>query len=175
MQEWNSIFSYNNIFLGEYHISEVVLKHTRSTFPTEPISKNWTLCEYIHTFTRSLHNDDWSTAELAAKQMASIDKWESCLRLTELNYTRGDYKSALGCLDYIMVDNVQKLPECDLAVNIRVRAMILLAQIHCASVLDGNVPTPVVTILNSAMNIANMYHLDYLGIVIFQGKYQSII
>lgn len=98
--------------------------------------------------------------------MANLDKWESCLRLAELNFTKGDYKSALSCIDHIIVDNVQKVPDCKLAVNIRIRAMILLAEVHCASTNLNNFPTSVITILNSALSLANVYHQDLLAAVI---------
>lgn len=124
------------------------------------------LCEHIHTFTQALYNGDWSIAESAANQMANIDKWESCLRLGELNFTKGDYKAALGCIDHIIVDNVQKVPDCKLAVNIRIRGMIFLAEVHCASISMNNVPTSVITILNSALSLANLYHQDLLALVI---------
>lgn len=124
------------------------------------------LCEHIHEFTRALHNGDWSMAENAANQMANIDKWESCLRLGELNFMKGNYKTASSCIDHIIVDNVQKVPESKLAVNIGIRGMILLAEVHCASIISNNVPTSVITILNSALTLAVLYHQDLLASII---------
>lgn len=123
------------------------------------------LCEFLQTFTKALYNGDWSTAELAATEIAAIDKSESCLRLAELYLAKGDYVPAVVCLDQIIGDSTQKESD-SIAVHLRIRAMILLAEVHCASVTMNNVPTCIITVLNSALSLANLFHQDFYASMI---------
>lgn len=149
---------------GEYRLASMVLQLAKKKFPNEPFSHNWMLCECLFTFLKSLHNGEWSAAQVAATQMATIDKWESCLRLAELHIARCDFQSAYTCVNMV-IDNCQDDPEAKLTTSFKIRAMILLAELQCTSA-SFTVPTSIITVLNSALSFSNLYHLEYLSSII---------
>lgn len=155
----------NNLLMeGDYKSSLTVLQLARRKFPNEPISHNWVLCESLFTFTKAIYNGDWSVAEAAASQMAAVNKWESCLKMAELHIAKGDYQSASMCVNNV-IDHCQHDPEAKLIISFKIRAMILLAELQCASE-SFNVPASTITVLNTALASANLYHLDYLSSII---------
>lgn len=62
---------------GQYALAQVVATHAKSQFPN---STWWLLSEQILYFTQSLHQGHWQVAEMAVKQIATLNKWESLLR-----------------------------------------------------------------------------------------------
>lgn len=155
----------NNLLLeGNYRHASMVLKLSRQKFPNEPFSHHWMLCECLFSFTRTLYNGDWSAAEVAASQMAAVDKWESCFRLAELYIARADYQSAYTCVNNV-IDNCQEDADYKQTISFKIRAMILLAELQCTSA-SHNIPTSIITVLNSALSFSNLYHLDYLSSII---------
>lgn len=93
-------------------------------------------------------------------QIAAYDKWESIIRIGQLYMAKGDFEAALVCVDQIIDENTANNPDTKTVVSIKIRAMILLAEIYCASITSNRVSTSVITILNSALSMAQLYHQD---------------
>lgn len=151
---------------GEYNLVNCLLNFVRERFPHEPICHNWMWCESLFTFIRALHRENWVEAEAAAQKMAVVHKWESCLRLAELYLYKQDFVSAHACISEIL-DKRQSDENSKLRIDFHVRALILLAEIQCASSFPDNVPSGVALLLNSCLSYAYDYHLDYYTALIY--------
>lgn len=110
-----------------------------------------------------MHHENWADAEVAAQKMAVLRKWESCLRLAELYLYKQDFVSAHACISEVL-DKCQS--DAKLRIDFHVRALILLAEVQCASSFPNTVPSGIAILLNSCLSYANDYHLDYYAAVI---------
>lgn len=164
----HSICNISNHLLmqGEYNLVHCLLNFAKNRFPNEPVCHIWMWCEYLCTFTRAMHHENWLEAEAAAQKLAVVHKWESCLRFAELYLHKQDFISAHACvseiLDKRLTDEKSKL-----RIDFHVRALILLAEIQCASSFPDSVPSGVAILLNSCLSHAYDYHLDYLTAIIY--------
>lgn len=150
---------------GEYKLVHCLLSFAREKFPNEPVNHNWMWGESLLAFTRAMHHENWTDAEAAAQKIAVIHKWESCLRLAELYLHKRDFTSAHACVSEIL-DKCQNDSKNKLRIDFHVRALILLAEIQCASSFPNTVPSGVAILLNSCLSYANDYHLDYYAALI---------
>lgn len=150
---------------GEYALSHSILNFARERFPNEPVSHVWMLCENIFAYIRAMHHENWAEAESAAQKIAVIDQWESCLRLAELYLYKEDY---IGAHTYVseVLDKCQNDKTSRLRSDLYVRALILLAEIQCASSFPDSVPSGTVLLLNSSLYYSNEHHMDYYAALI---------
>uniref|UniRef100_A0A1B6DT51 Anaphase-promoting complex subunit 5 n=1 Tax=Clastoptera arizonana TaxID=38151 RepID=A0A1B6DT51_9HEMI len=131
--------------LGEYELAFVVIEHAKVRFRNY---NWWQLSEQILYFTQALHQGQWQKADLAVKQIATLDKWESLLRKGELLLANGNGIEAMK-----IVNPILELDEnSDPSPSIKVRALLLAAEV---SQSDS------VTILTSAFSISNYHFLEY--------------
>lgn len=151
---------------GEYRLVLCIISFAKDRFPNEPVCHNWMWCESLLTFTRALHQENWAEAEAAAQRMAVVHKWESCLRLAELYLHKQDFINAQACVSEIL-DKRQNDENNKLRIDYHVRALILLAEIQCASCFPNSVPSGVAILLNSCLGHADDYHLDYYAALIY--------
>lgn len=129
---------------GQYALAQLVAAHAKSRFPN---STWWLLSEQILYFTQALHQGRWQAAEMAVKQIATLNKWESLLRHGELLLAKGDNKSAMAAVTTVLDAGPNLCP------SVRVRALLLAARGSRAAS---------VSILTAALSIANYHYLDYL-------------
>lgn len=157
----------NHLLLqGEYSMAHSLLCLAKDKFPNEPVSHIWMLYENLDVFVRSFHHENWIEAEEAARRMAVVHKWESCLRLAELYLYKEDFVGAHNCVSEIL-DKCQSDVKTTLRIDFHVRALILLAEIQCASSFPDSVPSGIAILLNSCLSYAKDYHLDYYVAVIY--------
>ncbi|XP_071450203.1 anaphase-promoting complex subunit 5 [Hetaerina americana] len=105
---------------GEYNLAMVILQLAREKFPHGSLSTHWMLSEQILTFTHAQNNCQWHIAEQAAKSMASLDPWESKLRMIELYVAKGEHPNAHNlaqrvlaqCQKWMETCGVDDLAEC---------------------------------------------------------------
>ncbi|GJQ67666.1 putative anaphase-promoting complex [Trypoxylus dichotomus] len=98
-------------------------------------------------------------AEAIAQKISTFNKWESCLRMAEMYLYKCDYNRAHYCVNQI-------LSKCQegkrrFRIDIQVRAMILLAEIQCATSFPDFVSPGILTLLNSSLAYCSDYHLEY--------------
>ncbi|XP_039286737.1 anaphase-promoting complex subunit 5 isoform X2 [Nilaparvata lugens] len=131
------------IELGEYQLAVIVLDYARSLYPT---SKWWQVVEQILFFTQALYKGQWQAAHTAVRQLSTLDKWESCVRLAELLLAKGDNQGVKDAVEELLNE------EASVCHSLRVRAMLLISKTS---------PTPVF-ILTTALSIASFHFLHYL-------------
>lgn len=150
--------------LGEYENAYIVLNHARDRFVNEPISHIWMYCEHFSCYKQAYHNQLWQVAETCARKIAAFDQWESLLYLVEIDIARGNYQAATDHLNNILncVDHIDNLHKIDL----KIKAMILLAEIKCSQFVQGNVSSELLMILNEALELSEKYYLKYSTAVI---------
>ncbi|RZF48027.1 hypothetical protein LSTR_LSTR002093 [Laodelphax striatellus] len=131
------------IELGEYKLAVIVLDYARSLYPN---SKWWQIIEQILFFTQALYKGQWQAAHTAVRQLSTLDKWESCVRLAELLLAKGDNQGVKDAVEDLLNE------EASTCHSLRVRAMLLVSKTS---------PTPVF-ILTTALSIASFHFLHYL-------------
>ncbi|KAI4477768.1 hypothetical protein M0804_012596 [Polistes exclamans] len=141
---------------GEYNLVDIILAHAKERFPNHPSNKTWMLCEQLYEFTKMMRRERWSEADAIASRISSLDPLESKFRQAEVSLAKGDYPNTLH-----LIDSIEKVS--DITAENRVRAMILLSQIMCASFLSGNETVGInsLVILNKALELATHNHLSY--------------
>lgn len=63
---------------GKFDLAVLVVDHAKDRFPNLSC---WQLAEQVVYFTRNLFQGKWQAAQEAVIQLATLDKWESLLRL----------------------------------------------------------------------------------------------
>lgn len=144
---------------GDYSIANALFGFAREKFPNEPISDVWMLSENIFQLTYYLYHEMFAEAESMAQKISTLNKWESCLRMAEVYLNKCDYSRAHYCVNQI-------LSKCQegkrsFRIDVQVRAMILLAEIQCATSFPDFVSPGILTLLNSSLAYCNDYHLEY--------------
>ncbi|KAK9310347.1 hypothetical protein QLX08_000342 [Tetragonisca angustula] len=141
---------------GEYFLVDVVLAHAKERFPNEPCNKIWILSEQLYVFTQLMRQEKWGEAEAIALNISSLDPLESKFRLAEVCLETGNYPRGLEYIDNIERDK-------QLTPQNKIRVMILLSQIMCASVSpeSGIVGVNSLVLLNRALELAIKNYLSY--------------
>ncbi|KAF3423832.1 hypothetical protein E2986_00315 [Frieseomelitta varia] len=143
---------------GEYFLVDIVLAHAKERFPNEPCNKIWILSEQLYVFTQLMRQEKWGEAEAIASNISSLDPLEilRTFRLAEVCLETGDYPRGLEYIDNIERDE-------QLTPQNKIRAMILLSQIMCASVSpeSGIVGVNSLVLLNRALELAIKNYLSY--------------
>ncbi|XP_060832174.1 anaphase-promoting complex subunit 5 [Bombus pascuorum] len=141
---------------GEYFLVDIVLAHAKERFPNEPCNKIWKLSEQLYVFMQLMRQEKWSEAEVIASNISSLDPLESKFRLAEVCLEKGDYPKGLEFIDRIGKEE-------ELTPQNKIRTMILLSQIMCASVSpeSGIVGVNSLVLLNTALELAVKNHLSY--------------
>lgn len=141
----NDLIAHGDYYLAPILINEVsqVFKYTHTKF--------WIIAEQYLNFTLAINKEEWLKAELAAKQMASVDITESSLRLGELYLKKEDYVGATNTVKHLTenIDNNTVLT--------RLRAYLIIAKANESAALN---------ILMDAKLIAIEYHLTYMTAII---------
>ncbi|XP_077292217.1 anaphase promoting complex subunit 5 ida [Arctopsyche grandis] len=150
---------------GQRTSAAAVLQHARARAPRPPYCLLWMRTQHIITANYSLISGKWQEAEQAANQLASIDRWESQLIKAELHFMKGEPVYAITCLNDIL-DNCHSNEESQLFLTLRIRAMILAAQIENSCSGIHHVSSTNITRLNEALSMAVSSYLYYLAAVI---------
>lgn len=149
---------------GEYGIANTLFSFARERFPSEPVCHIWMLSENLFLFTYYLHHEKFAEAEAVAQKIATLNKWESCLKMAEMYLHNCDYSRAHHCINQI-------LSKCQegkrrFRIDIQVRAMILLAEIQCATSFPDFASPGTLTLLNSSLAYCSDYHLEYYSLIV---------
>lgn len=141
----NDLIAHGDYYLAPLLINEVsqIFKYTHTKF--------WIIAEQYLNFTLAINKEEWLKAELAAKQMASVNITESLLRLGELYLKKEDYVGATNTVKHLMenIDNNMVLT--------RLRAYLIIAKANESAALN---------ILMDAKLIAIEYNLTYMTAII---------
>lgn len=119
----------------------------------------------LRRITRLIYWEKYDEAEEIAQSIVVLDKWESCLRLAEIYFQRGDFVRAQFCVNKILLSTEDEKKH--LRMDMQIRAKLILLDMQCVSShLSGTVPLGMLTLLNSTLAQADDYHLDYHALVI---------
>lgn len=141
---------------GEFAISAVVLYHTQTRFPRDPMSRYWMICDGYITSLNAIYQHQWDVAAKACSKLYTLDTNVSLLQRARLNIARRNLIGARKILEKILTDEMLD------PLN-RVRAMILMANTK----INGNcVSADVVNILNEALIYAKAKYFSYEAAII---------
>lgn len=141
---------------GEFSLSAVVLYHTQSRFPRDPMSRYWMICDAYITSLNAIYEQQWDIASKACSKLYTLDKNVSLLQRATLNIARRNLIGARKILECLLDDEMLE------PLN-RVRAMILMANTK----INGNsVSSDVVNILNEALIYAKDKYFSYEAAII---------
>lgn len=135
---------------GDYYLAPILINEVSHIFPYTN-SKLWIMAEQYLNFTLALNKEEWPKAELAAKQMASVNVNESALRLGELYLKKEDFVGATNMVKHLMENNEEN------TVLTRLRAYLIVAKANESAALS---------LLMDAKLIAIEYHLTYMTAII---------
>ncbi|XP_050523674.1 anaphase-promoting complex subunit 5 [Daktulosphaira vitifoliae] len=135
---------------GDYYLAPLLINEVSQLFPYEH-SNLWIMAEQYLYFKMSLNKQEWPEAELAAKQMASINITESKLRLGELFLKKEDFVSATNSVKHLIENNNTN------TILTKLRAYLIIAKANESAAL---------TILMDAKLISIEYHLTYMTAII---------
>jgi len=135
---------------GDYYLAPILINEVAHIFPYTH-SKYWIMAEqYLH-FTLAMNKEEWPKAELAARQMASVNIIESMLQLGKLYLRKEDYVGAINVVNHLTEDNDEN------TVLTRLRAYLIIAKANESAALN---------ILMDAKLIAIKYNLTYMTAII---------
>lgn len=135
---------------GDYYLAPILINEIAHIFP-HAHSKFWIMAEQYLNFTLAMNKEDWPKAELAARQVASVNIIESKLQLGKLYLKKEDYVSAINMVKYLTEDDDEN------TVLIRLQAYLIIAKASESTALN---------ILMNAKLIAIKYHLTYITAII---------
>ncbi|KAL4089902.1 hypothetical protein QTP88_024838 [Uroleucon formosanum] len=135
---------------GDYYLAPILINEVSHIFPYTH-SKFWIMAEQYLNFTLAMNKEEWPKAELAAKQMASVNVTESVLRLGEMYLKKEDFVMATNMVKELMENNEKN------TVLTRLRAYVIVAKANESAALN---------ILMDAKLIAIEYHLMYMTAII---------
>lgn len=135
---------------GDYYLAPILINEVSQIFPYTH-SKFWIMAEQYLNFTIAINKEQWPKAELAAKQMASVNVTESTLRLGELYLKKEDYVGATNMVKHLTDNNDEN------TVLTKLRAYLIIAKANESVALN---------ILMDAKLIAIEYHLTYMTAII---------
>ncbi|KAF4517955.1 hypothetical protein B566_EDAN005322 [Ephemera danica] len=139
---------------GEPSVSAALIYHAEERYPQLSTKSLWTFCNAVLSFEHNIRQGHWQDARKIAEEMAAVNKWESIIRLAELNLMQGDRHEAM--------DNVTDvLTHCasveEGSPSLHVRALIMQARIL------GTRSTHGARILVSALSYAESHHFTNLS------------
>jgi len=135
---------------GDYYLAPILINEVSHIFPYTH-SKFWIMAEQYLNFTLAMNKEEWPKAELAAKQMASVNVTESVLRLGEMYLKKEDFVTATNMVKELMENNEEN------TVLTRLRAYVIVAKANESAALN---------LLMDAKLIAIEYHLMYMTAII---------
>lgn len=135
---------------GDYYLAPILINEVSHIFPYTH-SKFWIMAEQYLNFTLAMNKEEWPKAELAAKQMASVNVTESLLRLGEMYLKKEDFVTATNIVKELMENNEEN------TVLTRLRAYVIVAKANESTALN---------LLMDAKLIAIEYHLMYMTAII---------
>lgn len=135
---------------GDYYLAPILINEVSHIFPYTH-SKFWIMAEQYLNFTLAMNKEEWPKAELAAKQMASVNITESALRLGEMYLKKEDFVGATNMVKDLMENNEEN------TVLTRLRAYLIVAKANESAALN---------LLMDAKLIAIEYHLMYMTAII---------
>lgn len=135
---------------GDYYLAPILIYEVAQIFPYTH-SKYWIMTEQYLNFTLAMNKEEWPRAELAAKQMASVNVTESALRLGEVYLKKEDYVTATNIVEYLTENNDEN------TVLTRLRAYLIIAKANESAALN---------ILMDAKLTAIEHHLTYMTAII---------
>ncbi|XP_022168536.1 anaphase-promoting complex subunit 5 [Myzus persicae] len=135
---------------GDYYLAPILINEVSHIFPYTH-SKFWIMAEQYLNFTLAMNKEEWPKAELAAKQMASVNVTESALRLGEMYLKKEDFVAATNIVKELMENNEEN------TVLTRLRAYLIVAKANESAALN---------LLMDAKLIAIEYHLMYMTAII---------
>lgn len=135
---------------GDYYLAPILINEVAHIFPYTH-SKFWIMAEQYFNYTLALNKEEWPKAELAARQMASVNITESQLQLGKLYLRKADYVGATNMVKHLVEDNDENM------VMTRLRAYLIIAKANESAALN---------ILMDAKLIAIKYHLTYMTAII---------
>ncbi|KAL1130731.1 hypothetical protein AAG570_011972 [Ranatra chinensis] len=131
---------------GEYQLAWLLVNHGKERVPD---SKWWIWSENVLYFVESLHKGLWQHAQAAVNQLATVDKFESQLRLCQLLLAKDNKRGA-----WEAANRVLDTAECPM---LRIRALHLKAKCN---------PFGAVMALSDALFISNYHSIDYwMGLI----------
>lgn len=135
---------------GDYYLAPILINEVAQIFPYTHC-KFWIMAEQYLNFTLAMNKEEWPNAELAAKQMASVNVNESTLQLGELYLKKEDYVNAIDMVKHLTENNDEN------TVLNRLRAYLIIAKANESAALN---------ILMDIKLIATKYHLTYMTAII---------
>jgi len=135
---------------GDYYLAPILINEVSHIFPYTHC-KFWIMAEQYLNFTLAMNREEWPKAELAAKQMATVNVTESALRLGEMYLKKEDFVAATNMVKELMKNNE------DNTVLTRLRAYLIVAKANESAALN---------LLMDAKLIAIEYHLMYMIAII---------
>ncbi|XP_050430935.1 anaphase-promoting complex subunit 5 [Adelges cooleyi] len=135
---------------GDYYLAPLLINEVSQIFPYVH-NDLWIMTEQYFYFKMAMNKEEWPEAELAAKQMASVNVTESLLRRGELLLKKEDYVGATKMVEHLMEDNNKN------TILTRLRAYLIVAKANESTALN---------ILMEAKLIAIEYHLTYITAII---------
>ncbi|XP_067002288.2 anaphase-promoting complex subunit 5 isoform X2 [Anabrus simplex] len=151
---------------GEYHLASRILYNAQERFPHEPMAHSWIFSQQLLCFTEAIHNGKWQDAEQAIAHLAAIDKGECHLRRAELQIAKSNYPAAADCVNAVLEYCRLHAKEDYNCLSLRVRALILAAELQCCSNVATSAPTGAISLLTSALAITQIHFLDYLTAIV---------
>lgn len=135
---------------GDYYLAPILINEVAQIFPYTH-SEFWIMTEQYLNFTLAMNREEWPIAELAARQIASVNVKESALRLGELYLKKEDYVGAINMVKHLTEDVDEN------TILIRLRANLIIAKANESAALN---------ILMNAKLMAIKYHLTYMTAII---------
>lgn len=135
---------------GDYYLAPILINEVSQIFPYTHC-KFWVMTEQYFNFTLAMNKEEWPKAELAARQIASVDVTESKLRLGELYLKREDYVFAINMVKHLTENNDEN------TIFTRLRAHLIIAKANSSAALN---------ILMDAKLLAIKYHLTCMTALI---------
>ncbi|CAH1725195.1 anaphase-promoting complex subunit 5 [Aphis gossypii] len=135
---------------GDYYLAPILINEVSHIFPYTHC-KFWIMAEQYLNFTLAMNREEWPKAELAAKQMATVNVTESALRLGEMYLKKEDFVAATNMVKELMKNNEEN------TVLTRLRAYLIVAKANESAALN---------LLMDAKLIAIEYHLMYMIAII---------
>lgn len=135
---------------GDYYLAPILINEVAQIFPYTH-SQFWIMTEQYLNFTLAMNREEWPIAELAARQIASVNVTESALRLGELYLKKEDYVGAINMVKHLTEDADKN------TILTRLRANLIIAKANESAALN---------ILMNAKLMAIKYHLTYMTAII---------
>jgi len=140
-------------FNGYSNACDKLLSKAESLFPVTRSQhcRVWQMTKARILFQRAIYGADWTNAETAVESLSSLEAPDAGLALAELYFHQGHVAEARSELEPILSSQAASS-------DVRTRALLLLADIHC---LSGDV-AGAIPHLTSATTLATHFRHDHL-------------